>query len=105
MKQFITANLMETLMEQRIEAKLDTIEANIKLLDSKVDNLQFINIKNGGGRHVTFRRDEFFQMLYDRPRAAFLGAASFSEKAMKIIRFLGWIVVAGYILHDLFKVG
>jgi len=92
---------METLMEKRIEAKLDTIETSVDLLNSKVDKLQFITIKNGGGRQLTYCRDEFFQMVYDRPRAAFLGVASFSETAMKIVRFLGWLAMVGYIVHDI----
>jgi len=56
-------------------------------IERKVDDLQNINIKNGGGRHVMFKRDEFFQMLYDRPKETFNNVADFSTKAKNIIDF------------------
>jgi len=83
-------------MEERIEKKLDSIKCELDCLGVKVDNLQFIDITNGGGRHIKYKRDEFFQLLYDRPREAFTGLATFSEKALKILKFLGWISVIFY---------
>jgi len=87
---------MDNLMEERIEQKLDSIQAELSCVSAKVDNLQVIDITNGGGRHVKYKRDEFFQLLYDRPREAFAGLATFSEKALKILKFLGWISVIIY---------
>ena len=49
---------------QQILQKLDTLE-------EKIDALEHISIKNGGGRLITFKRSEFFQMLYDRPKEQF----------------------------------
>lgn len=47
---------------------MDNVEILNKLndIEKKVDALQRIEIKNGGGRSVSFLRNEFFQMLYDR---------------------------------------
>jgi len=49
---------------QQILQKLDTLE-------EKIDALEHISIKNGGGRSISFKRGEFFQMLYDRPKEQF----------------------------------
>ena len=49
---------------QQILQKLDTLE-------EKIDALEHISIKNGGGRLITFKCSEFFQMLYDRPKEQF----------------------------------
>ena len=49
---------------QQILQKLDTLE-------EKIDALEHISIKNGGGRSISFKRSEFFQMLYDRPKEQF----------------------------------
>jgi len=87
-------------MDDRIEKKLDGIKGDIDCLVAKVDKLQVIDITNGGGRHVKYERDEFFQLLYDRPREIFTGLASFSEKALKILKFLAWISVIIYAVRS-----
>jgi len=38
----------------------------LKRIEDKLDLLNEITIKNGGGRHITYQRSEFFQMIYDR---------------------------------------
>jgi len=35
-------------------------------VQGKLDMLNEITIKNGGGRHVTYKREEFFQMMHDQ---------------------------------------
>ena len=91
------------MLEEKIQEQLGFIEESIRNLGTKIDKLQVIHIENGGGRQVSYKRDEFFQMLYDRPKAAFLGAASFSEKAMKILKFLGWMAMIGYVISNTIK--
>ena len=83
-------------MEQKIEETLEAIRTDIAEVNSKVENLQFINIKNGGGRHVTFMRDEFFQMLYDRNKHLWSNMASFSEKALKVGKFITFALLSLY---------
>ena len=87
---------METLMEQKIEETLEAIRTDIAEVNSKVDNLQFINITNGGGRHVTFNRDEFFQMLYDRNKHLWGSMATFSDKALKIGKLIAFTLLSLY---------
>ena len=99
----LSYNNMDNLMEDRIEQKLDGIRDDINGLCVKVDKLQVIDITNGGGRHVKYERDEFFQLLYDRPREIFTGLASFSEKALKILKFLAWISVIIYAAKNTFS--
>lgn len=44
----------------------EEIKGRLVAIDNKLDMLNEVTIKNGGGRHVTYKRSEFFQMLYDR---------------------------------------
>ena len=62
--------------------KLDALtDQNIRLYEmiedtnAKIDCLNTIEIKNGGGRSISFKRSEFFQMLYDRPKEQFYSVA------------------------------
>jgi len=41
------------------------LHVTLKNLDRKIEDLRSVEIKNGGGRHIVFDREEFFQMLYD----------------------------------------
>jgi hypothetical protein len=51
---------MSEIKEQR------TTEDRLQSIEKKLDLLNLICVKNGGGRHVNYNRSEFFQMLYDR---------------------------------------
>jgi hypothetical protein len=53
-------------MDTEIRELLDSMNDKIDSLGSKVDLMNEICIKNGGGRHISYKRNEFFQMLYDR---------------------------------------
>ena len=59
---------MEELKQMVLENKerIKTTEEMFDAILESVDELKTIEIRNGGGRHVKFKRDEFFQMLYDR---------------------------------------
>ena len=93
---------MESLMEH-IEATLEAIQKDIAGINSKIDKLQFINIKNGGGRHVQFLKDEFFQMLYDRPKDTFYNIGKISGNWLKILDLAGKVVVPISVLYLLLK--
>ncbi|MGD1007441.1 MAG: hypothetical protein ABR980_09455 [Ignavibacteriaceae bacterium] len=53
-------------MDTEIREILDSMNQKIDSLSSKVDLMNEICVKNGGGRHVIYKRNEFCQMLYDR---------------------------------------
>ena len=46
-------------------ADIDIVK-ELKEVNKKLDLLNEITIKNGGGRHITYRRSEFFQLMYDK---------------------------------------
>lgn len=78
-----------------ILAKLDSLtNQNARLYEmieetnKKIDGLDTIHIKNGGGRDIAFRRGEFFQMLYDRPKEQFNSVSDYSKKAGNIFDVL-----------------
>lgn len=48
--------------------------------NAKIDCLNTIEIKNGGGRTIQFKRSEFFQMLYDRPKEQFNSVADNAKR-------------------------
>lgn len=65
-------------------------EKIIQLLEeiqSKIKDLDTVIIKNGGGRHISYKRDEFFQMLYDRALPSKI-AESFSKFLIPFLTLL-----------------
>jgi len=43
-----------------------SIEELLQEISSKLDMLNECTVRNGGGRHITYQRQEFNQMLYDK---------------------------------------
>lgn len=41
----------------------------LKGISAKLDMLNECTVKNGGGRHVTYGREDFNQMIYDKGKA------------------------------------
>ena len=50
---------------QNIQSSIYLMKEDMELMNSKLDNLSYINYKNGGGRHVRMGRDDFSQMGYN----------------------------------------
>ena len=42
------------------------ILSSLDEIKNKLNDMDQVHITNGGGRHISYPRDEFFQMLYDR---------------------------------------
>jgi hypothetical protein len=55
-----------------------------------VDALQHISIKNGNGLKVQYKRDDYYQMLYDRPSHALNDATGTVLKIGNVARALTW---------------
>ena len=56
------------------------ILSSLDEIKNKLNDMDQVHITNGGGRHISYPRDEFFQMLYDR------GIPSkYGEKLLKYI--------------------
>lgn len=56
------------------------ILSSLDEIKNKLNDMDQVRITNGGGRHISYPRDEFFQMLYDR------GIPSkYGEKLLKYI--------------------
>ena len=49
-------------------------------MSDKIDSLDEVHIKNGGGRDVVYHRNEFFQMLYDWRKEHFNTVSDFAKK-------------------------
>lgn len=88
-------------MENRIEEKIDAIQTELKSMNGKIDKLQTIEIRNGGGRHIQYKRDEFFQMLYDKNKNLWNNMASFSDKALKVGKFITFALLSLYALSNI----
>ena len=52
----------------------------LDVMEEKLDGLDEIHIKNGGGRDVVYHRSEFFQMLYDWRKEKFNSVSDFSKR-------------------------
>jgi len=51
--------------ENAIRTSLHAIRNDLQSLTNKIEDMGYVDIKNGGGRQVTYKREEFSQMLYD----------------------------------------
>lgn len=54
--------------KDEIRSSFEIIRKRLHELSNAIHSLSFIELKNGGGRKVTMERNEFFQMIYDRPK-------------------------------------
>jgi len=48
------------------EKSYDNLSWQIGELANQIEQMDTIRIKNGGGRNIMFKRDEFNQMIYDK---------------------------------------
>ena len=46
--------------------ELKNLEKKLDNLTEKLSQMETIHITNGGGRHIMFKRQEFYQMIYDK---------------------------------------
>jgi hypothetical protein len=80
-------------LDQRLTRLESTVRDGFERIEKGLKDLSVVRIKNGGGREMTFKRSEFDQMIYDRPKEALTRAASFSDHALKILQFASTIIV------------
>lgn len=59
---------------------IEMILRKLDIMEEKLDGLDEIHIKNGGGREISYKRNEFFQMLYDWRKEQFNTVSDFSKK-------------------------
>jgi len=59
---------------------IEMILRKLDIMEEKLDGLDEIHIKNGGGRDISYKRSEFFQMLYDWRKEQFNTASDFAKK-------------------------
>ena len=52
----------------------------LDVMEEKLDGIDEIHIKNGGGREISYKRNDFFQMLYDWRKEQFNTASDFAKK-------------------------
>lgn len=97
---------------QVILARLDNLEKQneqiteiITSIADRLDCMQEVAIKNGGGRIVTYKRGEFFQMLYDRNKETFSRVSDVSKKLLNITDVVFKFAVAAYVVIKAVKGG
>lgn len=73
--------------------------------NKKIDNLDSIHIKNGGGRDIAFKRTEFFQMLYDREKEQFNNVSEFAKRLGNIFDVVIKIASVAAIIFAAIKIG
>ena len=59
---------------------IEMILRKLDIMEEKLDGLDEVHIKNGGGRDISYKRNEFFQMLYDWRKEQFNTVSDFSKK-------------------------
>ncbi len=46
--------------------EIEKLRWDVKELSNQIEQMNTIHISNGQGRHIMFKRHEFYQMIYDR---------------------------------------
>lgn len=80
-------------LDQRLTKLESTVRDGFEGIRKELREHSLVRIKNGGGREMAFKRLEFDQMLYDRPKETFTQVASFSDRALKILQFGATLIV------------
>ena len=75
-------------IESEIKNNYEKISNRLHELSALMQRLFTVEIKNGGGRRVTMDRQEFFQMIYDRPKEAVNNAVNNVDKLGKVVDFV-----------------
>lgn len=103
---------MSTENIEQILTKLDSLNSQnarlyemIEETNAKLDCFDTIHIKNGGGRDVAFKRNEFFQMLYDRQKEQFNNVSDFAKKLGNIFDAIIKIASLAAIIFTAIKLG
>jgi len=74
-------------------------------MSDKIDSLDEVHIKNGGGRDVVYHRSEFFQMLYDWRKEHFNTVSDFSKKLGNIFDVFIKLASLAAIIFTAIKLG
>lgn len=69
----------------------------------RLESMSEITIKNGGGRLVTYKSGEFFQMLYDRNKETFNNVSDISKRLGHFVDIAFKFSVAGYVIFRALK--
>ena len=74
-------------------------------MSDKIDSLDEVHIKNGGGRDVVYHRNEFFQMLYDWRKEKFSSVSDFAKKLDNIFDVFIKLASLAAIIFTAIKLG
>jgi len=74
-------------------------------MSDKIDSLDEVHIKNGGGRDVVYHRSEFFQMLYDWRKEKFSSVSDFAKKLDNIFDVFIKLASLAAIIFTAIKLG
>lgn len=65
----------------------------LKRIEEDLKQLLSVRILNGNNTHVTYSRDEFLQMLYDRPRELVKKQFSIVDKLTKVVALVNLVIL------------
>lgn len=65
----------------------------LRKIQEDISSLLRVTIVNGNNDHVTYSRDEFFQMLYNRPKDAARKGFSLVEGVTKLVTLVNLVIL------------
>jgi len=65
----------------------------LKKIEQDIASLLKVTIVNGNNDHITYTRDEFFQMLYNRPKDAARRSFSLVDGVTKLVTLVNLIIL------------
>lgn len=82
-----------------IKSKITKLENNIQSINSTLEELRWIELKNGAGRLLKKLRSDFYQEIYDKVQLKYIGSQLY-----KFITILLTVLMVVNILYNiLFK--
>lgn len=65
----------------------------LRKIEADLSSLLKVTIVNGNNDHITYSRDEFLQMLYNRPKEAGRKTFSFVDNVTKLITLVNLVIL------------
>jgi len=65
----------------------------LRRIQQDIASLLKVTIINGNNDHITYTRDEFFQMLYNRPKDAARRSFSLVDGVTKLVTLVNLIIL------------
>lgn len=85
--------------------QFELLNGRLDIIEQKIESQNTVVIINGGGRHITFQRNEFFQMLYDKGKEGFNNLTDRAKRLNGVVELVWKVVSLLALIFAAIKIG